>query len=60
MTYQQKVTDLYQRAYSTFGIEMFSNKKVWRIQSGEGKFLGKGNTETMAWKNACKNLKLIP
>lgn len=47
-------------AYATYGIQMFTNKELWRIEDGNGKALidMQGNEER-AWANCAKLLKLV-
>lgn len=55
--YEAEVKKVYPKAYVTYGLELFSNKRLWRIENGEGKVLvdrlkSEGNT----WKGAYNNM----
>ncbi len=57
MNSKNVVIKKYPNAYCTFGIQMFSNKKVFRIEDGNGNILASNSkTEVSAWTKAAKVL----
>ena len=54
---EQAVIENYPNAYATYGIELFTNKKLWRVEDGFGKQLSSNEkSELVAWRKAYKNI----
>lgn len=58
---KEAVLKQHPNAYATYGIQLFTNKRLWRIEDGSGKVLAnKANSESDAWKSANKLITSHP
>ena len=55
--HEAEVKRVYPNAYVTYGLELFSNKRLWRIEDGAGRSLTqRANSENSAWSATYNNL----